>query len=525
MLSPRVRATAAALLIGGAFWMTGPTARAQEPTFPAAKGPADAGEPPPVPGTELTPPGASGGVVVESRGPVHEAFARPADMAPPPGPVVARQPPQAVPEVPPDQKPEGEGIAWIPGYWAWDGDRKDFLWVSGVWRKAPPGRKWVPGNWNEVEGGWQWTPGFWAPNSADALPFLPEPPQSIDNGPSSPAPDEDSFYVPGCWLYRDQGYAWRPGYWTACRQGWVWTPPCYSWTPSGFLFVDGFWDYPLEGRGLLFAPVCFNGTPWLTPGWAFCPSYCVPSASLCSCLFAGPGGGGFYFGNYFGSVWAGRGFRPWIAAGFRSPLFGYYSWAYRGNPAWLGGLRAAYAGVGVGQLGVVRPLTAAGAGVSLTHLTAAQVGVHHRQAVGLQEWSARARAWHAGGRPAFASAGASAHAAAHAGWVGGPHVRAAAGASGGAVGAWGPRFGHPGYGVDAHAAAAAHARVNGGRPPSAAGASAHAGAAAAVGAHVTHHPHHSDPPPAHHAAPPSHHAPPPAHHKAPAHGGGGHHHP
>lgn len=33
--------------------------------------------------------------------------------------------------LPPDQKPEGDDVAWIPGYWAWDDERNDFLWVSG----------------------------------------------------------------------------------------------------------------------------------------------------------------------------------------------------------------------------------------------------------------------------------------------------------------------------------------------------------------------------------------------------------
>ena len=71
---------------------------------------------------------------VLTRGPVHEAFAGVITSNPEPGAVVPKAPPAAIEEVPPDEKPEGDNVAWIPGYWAWDDERTDFLWVSGVWR-------------------------------------------------------------------------------------------------------------------------------------------------------------------------------------------------------------------------------------------------------------------------------------------------------------------------------------------------------------------------------------------------------
>ena len=52
------------------------------------------------------------------------------------------KPPDPIPEEPPDQKPKGDNVQWIPGYWAWDDDRQDFLWVSGCWRVPPSGRNW-----------------------------------------------------------------------------------------------------------------------------------------------------------------------------------------------------------------------------------------------------------------------------------------------------------------------------------------------------------------------------------------------
>src|SRR6056297_2008139 len=85
------------------------------------------------------------------RGPVHEAFAEQYNQEPVEGLIVNREPPPDVPEIPPELKPEGDNIEWISGYWFWDDDRDDFIWVSGVWRHIPPGQRWVPGYWAELE--------------------------------------------------------------------------------------------------------------------------------------------------------------------------------------------------------------------------------------------------------------------------------------------------------------------------------------------------------------------------------------
>ncbi|MBD14264.1 MAG: hypothetical protein CMJ72_03750 [Planctomycetaceae bacterium] len=85
----------------------------------------------------------------------------------------------------------------MPGYWAWDPQREDFLWVSGLWRDIPPGRNWVPGEWVQAENGFQWTPGFWAGEAE--IRYLPTPPATIEEGPSSPAPGYGYLWAPGCW--------------------------------------------------------------------------------------------------------------------------------------------------------------------------------------------------------------------------------------------------------------------------------------------------------------------------------------
>jgi hypothetical protein len=254
---------------------------------------------------------AAAGIDVMARGPVHEAYAEPAQVRPEPSPVIPRQPPDPIQETPPDQKPEGDNVIWIPGYWAWDSDRNDFIWVSGCWRDVPPNRQWTPGAWQEVEGGCQWTPGFWSEAGQEEFQYLPDPPASVEEGPNTPIPDEDSTYVPGCWVWREGRYLWRPGFWQRFEPGWVWITAHYIWTPAGCVFVDGYWDFPLEQRGLLFAPVAVTRR-FLAAETAFVPSYVVQPDFLLTALFVRPETCHYYFGDYFSEDYLRAGYIPWV---------------------------------------------------------------------------------------------------------------------------------------------------------------------------------------------------------------------
>ena len=105
------------------------------------------GQAPPIP-TEEQP-------EVLTRGPVNEAFAQPVNLDDQVGLTVPIAPPANIAEVPPIQRPAGERFAWVPGYWAWDSDRNEYIWVSGCWRAVPPGMSWVPGYWAKAARGWQ----------------------------------------------------------------------------------------------------------------------------------------------------------------------------------------------------------------------------------------------------------------------------------------------------------------------------------------------------------------------------------
>jgi hypothetical protein len=282
-------------------------------------------------------------IEVATRGPVHEAFAQPFDVKPEPGTLIPKEPPPSIPEEPPDKRPQGDNVQWIPGYWAWDSQRQEFMWVSGIYRVPPQDRTFIPGYWQQTPDGWRWVPGFWSGAKQQDVPYTPEPPAPLDNGPSLPRPDANSVYVPGAWIYQDSRFVWRPGYYAAARPGWVWVPPRYVWTPSGYLFIDGYWDYPLEDRGLAFAPAYFRRPLWLDPGWRFRPNFTLGFEGFFDSCFVN--GGSFYLGNYYDPFYARLGYRPWYAGrGQFDPLFSYHGWRnHRNDPNWVAGVRQTYA--------------------------------------------------------------------------------------------------------------------------------------------------------------------------------------
>ena len=278
------------------------------------------------------------GVEVLTRGPVHEAFAETIMFDPDPGIVVPKAPPADIEEVTPEQRPEGKNLTWIPGYWAWDDERNDFLWVSGIWRALPPGRQWVPGYWGQSEQGFQWTSGYWADAAASEIDYLPEPPATVEAGPNIAAPSADDVWLPGCWVWQQNRYAWRPGYWTKGYQDWDWVPDHYVWTPSGYVFVDGYYDYSVPRRGIVFAPVYFDGGLRTQRGFSYSPSTVINPAVFVSHLFLRPRYGHYYFGDYYGSNYADAGFSPWFS--FHSsrrgydPIYANQRWQHRQDRAW-----------------------------------------------------------------------------------------------------------------------------------------------------------------------------------------------
>ncbi len=314
-----------------------------------AVGAEDTSIPPPAPANSTAGGGNVAGMEVMTRGPIHEAFAQPVSAGAVNQLVVPKDPPAAIDEIPPDEKPADENATWIGGYWAWDDGRKDFDWVSGVWRVPPPNQRWVAGYWTDVSGGHSWVPGFWTTTTAENVVYYPEPPASLEQGPTSEQPSSNDLWIPGCWRWVNARYAWQPGYWAAAQPDWIWTPASYCWSPRGWVFCNGFWDYRLNRRGLLFAPVSFTSPIFRRAGYTYCPSVVIDSGVLPFYLFVRPDCSQYYFGDYYAANYDRLGIYPWCAVGRHrgygyDPLFTYYRWRNVGrDPDWAKNLRGWYA--------------------------------------------------------------------------------------------------------------------------------------------------------------------------------------
>ena len=278
------------------------------------------------------------GVDVLTRGPVHEAFAETVTFNPEPGIVVAKAPREIIEEIPPDQRPDGVNVSWIPGYWAWDDEGNDYLWISGIWRALPPGRQWLPGYWGQTSRGYQWTSGYWADASVDEVEYLPEPPESMEVGPNIAAPAPNLGWVPGSWVWHQSRYAWRPGYWAAGRPDWDWVPAHYIWAPRGYVYSDGYWDYPVERRGVLFAPVHFHEEVYSRRGYSYSPSFAINLSVFSDQLFVRPRYQHYYFGDYYDRGYEDRGF--FASFSYQSsrhgydPIYANRRWQNRGDRDW-----------------------------------------------------------------------------------------------------------------------------------------------------------------------------------------------
>ncbi len=276
-----------------------------------------------------------------TRGPVHEAFAESVSFEPVAGLIVRVAPPEPIEELPPEQQPEGDNVTWIPGYWAWDDDRGDFLWISGIWRNLPPERQWVPGYWDDLGNGeYQWTSGYWADAETTETAYIPAPPpRSVDVGPNIAAPSADHTWIPGNWIWTETRYVWRPGYWNVLRPNWTWVPSRYCWTRRGYVYVDGYWDYAVARRGVIFAPVYFSRRVYVEPAYYYTPSIVVSLDVFSAHLFIRPRCGHYYFGDYYAPRYRDSGFYAsfhWHSGGRGyDPIFAYNRWDHRHDHHWV----------------------------------------------------------------------------------------------------------------------------------------------------------------------------------------------
>jgi hypothetical protein len=281
------------------------------------------------------------GVQVLTRGPVHEAFAGVVNFNPEPGVIVLKTPPEPIDEIPPELRPAGDNITWIPGYWSWDDEPNEFMWISGTWRALPPGREWIAGYWATSGTGNQWISGYWEDSAAEETVYLPKPPASVEVGPNVESPSAEHGWMPGHWSWNQDRYAWSAGYWAQGRSDWEWTPARYVWTPRGHIFVDGYWDYEVSRRGVLFAPVRFDSNLHSDRGYRYAPSVALDLVSLVEHWFLRPSYQHYYFGDYYDSGYQSRGY--YSASAFQlnrqgyDPVYSHRLWENRRDRNWARG--------------------------------------------------------------------------------------------------------------------------------------------------------------------------------------------
>jgi len=254
-----------------------------------------------------------GDMEVLTRGPIHEAFAEVSVNEAKPETVISHSVPEPINEIPPDYRPEGDNVQWIPGYWSWDDEQNDFIWVSGVWRDLPPGRQWVPGYWMQVDGGNQYVSGYWSEPSQSETVYLPPPPEPPSTAPGVPAYSADSIWVDGHWLWSHNGYAWQAGYWLRQRPEMAWIPAHYVWTPRGYIFVPGYWDYQIVRRGVMFAPRYYSRPIYREHSYYYTPSIVLDINAIFLSLFVRQHHHHYYFGDYHDVRWERRGYVPWYS--------------------------------------------------------------------------------------------------------------------------------------------------------------------------------------------------------------------
>ncbi len=310
----------------------------------------------------------SDGYTVLLAGPIHEAFIVSTDSlrAAREQTVVATAPPKPVREQAPQSGsgpnelsvPQfvGNKVQWISGYWAWLTDAEKYVWVSGLYRDIPPGRKWVAGAWEQTDGGYHWTNGYWAEaqgNKSAVSPLRQAPPPLRANVPGTPAPDPDSFWIPGQWvvalsgsdaadtqrvaLPRESNYRWQPGYWSKREKQWIWQPAHYVHTPTGYLYVSGYWDYEPHFRGQAFAPVIFDLPSLAEAEIVYSPSYPLsrPAAALLH-MFSKSDSHHYFYGDFYDRAYVELGYRTWYEDSETEssegtplvPLLDFYQWKY-----------------------------------------------------------------------------------------------------------------------------------------------------------------------------------------------------
>ena len=118
------------------------------------------------------------------------------------------------------------------------------------------------------------------------------------------------------------------------------------WTPRGYVFVDGYWDYSFDRRGVLYAPVYFQSGYYSRPGYSYSPVVAIGLVALMEHLFLRPNYHHYYFGDYYDRSYRDRGYYSPYAYHSSSygydPVYSYRRWTHREDRNWERRYEASY---------------------------------------------------------------------------------------------------------------------------------------------------------------------------------------
>ena len=115
-------------------------------------------------------------------------------------------------------------------------------------------------------------------------------------------------------------------------------PPITFGPRAATSIVDGYWDYSIGRRGVLFAPVYFNAGVYGRPGFSYSPTTVIDLGVFANHLFLRPQYQHYYFGDYYAANYQAAGFYP--SYSYNSGRFGYdpiYAhdrWQHRQDRGW-----------------------------------------------------------------------------------------------------------------------------------------------------------------------------------------------
>ena len=232
---------------------------------------------------------------------------------------IPMQPPEPINErIPRQTDMQAE---WIPGYWAWQPEINNFVWVAGVWRRPPPGHLWISGFWKKFDEGWVWIHGFWNQVPESNINYIGiAPPDSIDEN-VAPPPSNQYEWSPGYWSFdHDKNqYQWVAGQWVQMDPNWILVPPHYVWRTGGYVYVPAYWDWPLEERGTVYAAALINNEYRYRA--VYTPTEVVEPQEVIQSLFV-------YYPDYVYLFHHHYYYHPdyWVNCGCTPPWWGWDTW-------------------------------------------------------------------------------------------------------------------------------------------------------------------------------------------------------